>query len=204
MSRHEAKICDNRRRNVSSSLARMTAKRREQKRAQSRRYYERNKLRLVAVRRAWVLANRDKVRVYSRARYASKKDLLTEQRRKRDSKRAVEIARLARKRRRKNAAAIKAQKRRYLATPAGRAAAKNGFSRRRARIRACASTVTTAQIRQLLKAARKCAYCGLRFTSKRKPTLDHVVPLARGGAHSLGNLAVCCKPCNSTKGAKLL
>lgn len=33
------------------------------------------------------------------------------------------------------------------------------------------------------------------------PELDHVVPLAKGGAHSLANVACACRRCNSLKGA---
>ena len=43
-----------------------------------------------------------------------------------------------------------------------------------------------------------CAYCG----SAENLTLDHVVPLARGGAHRIENLVAACKPCNSRKGAR--
>lgn len=33
-------------------------------------------------------------------------------------------------------------------------------------------------------------------------TVDHVVPLARGGTNDLANLQVLCKRCNSAKGAR--
>ncbi len=50
-----------------------------------------------------------------------------------------------------------------------------------------------------------CAYCGRPFvhTSNRnnsRPTLDHVVPLSKGGKHTIDNLAVICFSCNSLKG----
>ncbi|MFI8830536.1 HNH endonuclease [Streptomyces afghaniensis] len=32
--------------------------------------------------------------------------------------------------------------------------------------------------------------------------VDHLVPLARGGAHSLSNLVPACQRCNTSKGAK--
>lgn len=47
----------------------------------------------------------------------------------------------------------------------------------------------------------KCAYC------KKKPkrmTLDHVVPLSRGGQHTIQNSVPCCQSCNSAKGNKTL
>ena len=45
-----------------------------------------------------------------------------------------------------------------------------------------------------------CTYCG----STEDLTLDHVVPLSRGGTHALANLRVACRSCNSSKGAKEL
>lgn len=46
----------------------------------------------------------------------------------------------------------------------------------------------------------RCAYCGARS----KLTMDHVVPIDRGGQHSIGNLLPACGSCNSSKGPKLL
>ncbi len=43
-----------------------------------------------------------------------------------------------------------------------------------------------------------CAYCGKSF-SPRELTMDHVVPVARGGRSSKGNVVPCCKACNSEK-----
>lgn len=41
---------------------------------------------------------------------------------------------------------------------------------------------------------RACAYCPAPAT-----TVDHVVPLVRGGTNYEGNLAPCCRPCNGAK-----
>jgi 5-methylcytosine-specific restriction endonuclease McrA len=46
---------------------------------------------------------------------------------------------------------------------------------------------------------RRCAYCG-----GTPDTVDHVVPLYRGGTNREGNLARACRTCNSRKGARLL
>ena len=45
-----------------------------------------------------------------------------------------------------------------------------------------------------------CSYCGV----SGKMTLDHVVPIQKGGQHSIGNLVPACGSCNSSKGQKLL
>jgi 5-methylcytosine-specific restriction endonuclease McrA len=46
---------------------------------------------------------------------------------------------------------------------------------------------------------QRCVYCATRL-DQQTATLDHVVPLARGGAHDPGNLVVACGPCNRLKG----
>lgn len=45
-----------------------------------------------------------------------------------------------------------------------------------------------------------CFYCGSLFDI----TIDHIVPISKGGHHSIGNLASACKSCNSSKKDKLL
>jgi 5-methylcytosine-specific restriction enzyme A len=43
-----------------------------------------------------------------------------------------------------------------------------------------------------------CHYCSKTF-SKEELTMDHKLPLARGGKSTKGNLVVSCKACNSDK-----
>ena len=43
-----------------------------------------------------------------------------------------------------------------------------------------------------------CHYCGERFSFKEL-TMDHLVPLARGGRSTKNNIVPCCKECNSLK-----
>ena len=45
-----------------------------------------------------------------------------------------------------------------------------------------------------------CFYCG----SLNKITLDHVVPISRGGSHGIGNLVPACSFCNGSKHNKFL
>ena len=46
---------------------------------------------------------------------------------------------------------------------------------------------------------RSCSYCVAPAT-----TMDHAVPLVRGGTNREGNLAPCCKSCNSSKSYLLI
>ena len=43
-----------------------------------------------------------------------------------------------------------------------------------------------------------CHYCGGRF-SAAVLTMDHIVPISRGGKSTRGNLVPACKSCNSNK-----
>ena len=47
-------------------------------------------------------------------------------------------------------------------------------------------------------AAGKCHYCQQSFAATEL-TMDHVVPLSRGGKSTKSNIVPCCKKCNSEK-----
>ncbi len=47
-------------------------------------------------------------------------------------------------------------------------------------------------------AAGTCYYCG-RKVAHRDLTMDHLVPLTRGGRSTKDNLVPCCKDCNNKK-----
>ena len=53
----------------------------------------------------------------------------------------------------------------------------------------------------LEREGRVCYLCG-QWLSVHEMTLDHVVPLARGGAHTPENLRPAHRSCNSRKGSK--
>ena len=43
-----------------------------------------------------------------------------------------------------------------------------------------------------------CHYCGKKFPADEL-TMDHLVPVARGGKSTKGNCVTCCKECNNKK-----
>lgn len=73
--------------------------------------------------------------------------------------------------------------------------------------------ISTAQIKNEKEKAKKlrgsqwwqqkldagiCHYCGEKF-DRDLLTMDHVVPLSRGGKSTKGNIVACCKECNTKK-----
>lgn len=51
-----------------------------------------------------------------------------------------------------------------------------------------------------IKAAydHRCVYCGKKF---QRLTMDHIVPLSKGGEHTVSNVVPACRRCNSRKSA---
>jgi len=69
------------------------------------------------------------------------------------------------------------------------------FVRAKTRVRFCKSNV-------FLRDMYSCQYCGTDVT-KTTGTLDHVVPISRGGKTSWENIVTACESCNSQKGNKM-
>lgn len=72
-------------------------------------------------------------------------------------------------------------------------------ARRRGLVVACAS-IPDEDLRRIYD-EEWCSYC-LKYVDRTGRTIDHVTPLSKGGKHSLENLVMACKPCNSSKSDK--
>lgn len=81
-----------------------------------------------------------------------------------------------------------------------------GYSRRcthkrRAQIEGNGGSFTTEEWQEL------CAQCGYRCAccGEQKPlTVDHVIPVSKGGGNDISNIQPLCKNCNSSKGIKVI
>ena len=62
-------------------------------------------------------------------------------------------------------------------------------------------TLTGEAINSLFSKAKRCAQCRRRMLWGDK-SLDHIVPKSKGGAHSIFNVRVICKTCNTKKGTR--
>jgi 5-methylcytosine-specific restriction endonuclease McrA len=67
---------------------------------------------------------------------------------------------------------------------------------KRERVRAKALRESQWWKRRLAKGI--CYYCNREFTPKLL-TMDHIVPISRGGRSTKGNVVPCCKECNIVK-----
>jgi len=94
--------------------------------------------------------------------------------------------------------------RKYHSSPKGHLKINRANHKRRARIKNTEATLTVEQWENILMIqSNHCNVCGKRFTKKRPPTIDHIIPVSRGGGLTYENIQALCKSCNSRKHAKI-
>ena len=54
------------------------------------------------------------------------------------------------------------------------------------------------RLRAFKREQGKCFYCGIDVPIE-KSTLDHIIPVVKGGRTKFTNLVYCCEPCNYEK-----
>ena len=91
----------------------------------------------------------------------------------------------------------------YRKTAKGKAVSANCQGRRRAdKLSSCDGSVTSDALNLLKEQQQhKCYHCGnaLQYDIPKQVHLDHLVPLSRGGTHTLSNVAWSCASCNLAK-----
>lgn len=90
----------------------------------------------------------------------------------------------------------------YRATEKGRAVGQKRSANRRARVREAEGTVTAEDWLLILEQHKhRCYYCK---KIRVRMTLDHVIPLSKGGRNSPENVVPACVSCNCAKRDKIL
>lgn len=189
------------------------------KRLNDKRYQARNREKLAARSRAWRQRNPDKVRAMRRA-YALKHPYTPEKmqayaesmkryaalhpEKVRAYKRAHWHKHKARYVPRVQAYKathpdqLRAQEKAYRIRHPDRILAKNAS--RRARLKSAPiNDLTAAQWREIKEAYdNRCVYCGRKM---KRLSQDHIIPLSKGGSHTVSNVVPACLRCNITKSA---
>jgi hypothetical protein len=87
------------------------------------------------------------------------------------------------------------------------------YSDRPERVRAIQQTddgsIDVKSLSEMIRKASNCQHCGIELVQDypvghRNKTIDHDVPLSRGGLHTLSNITIMCLGCNSSKGQRTL
>ena len=125
-----------------------------------------------------------------------------EYRREYERKNRAHLYQLQHEWRKRNKDKYDAQRKRYYGSHKGRMYNRNSQAIRRSKTKQ--GDVTTAWLDQFLASQTRCFYCKKPFSSKRTKTIDHVIPLDKGGEHTMANLVVACQVCNSSKGNRIV
>lgn len=179
-------------------------------------YYERNAERIKARSRARYAEKREEIRAQQNARYATDPEPQIERARRwalDHSERRRQISTESARRCRGNAArppAMPPEERarrnrearaRYAASPVGRKSHADAQALRRARL----ALVPVERVDRDVVYDRDAGICGIcrEPVEREVATLDHIVPLALGGAHLYSNVQIAHRVCNSRKGARV-
>jgi len=74
----------------------------------------------------------------------------------------------------------------------------NCSARRRAKIRQWSDITAEEWLGLMSQYEWECFYCGIRLGIQNR-SVDHIIPISRGGRHHVENLIPCCRLCNSSK-----
>ena len=92
----------------------------------------------------------------------------------------------------------------YYQTRRGKMAIKRATHRRRAHMKSTEASLASEQWDAVISMqGNKCNICKQKFTKRRLPTIDHIIPLSKGGGLTFENAQALCRSCNSSKNAKL-
>jgi len=170
----------------------------------TRKYYHANKSSLLAKHEAWRKTNRHKLLEYrSKWRKINKAKILSKAKDYYKNNRQKQLE-TQRKFRAANKEMIRAKQKAY--------AEAHPEVALRARVKRQARTLGTQSNLELIKRwvrqirknpFARCHWCGTKVIGK-KVHFDHVIALARGGTHTIGNLCSSCSDCNRSKNARAI
>ena len=101
---------------------------------------------------------------------------------------------------RRNPEKVRVWRRAWKKTPLSKLAARLRERATRSRTNALGRGVTRHCLQLLVLQRGRCAVCRVQLGDDKH--LDHIIPLAAGGGHEVGNFQWLCPPCNLSKHAK--
>jgi 5-methylcytosine-specific restriction endonuclease McrA len=165
-----------------------------------KRYREENGNKISEVKKRWCEENKEQTASYKKQWYENNKENIALKNKHRYEENREQSLLRQKQWRDGNKEKIAQRDKRYLKTPTGKLIRKNASHRRRTITKQ--GDVTTVQLKQLLENSTHCFYCNNPLILN-EIHIDHYIPLAKGGLHTISNLRVACKKCNLSKWDKM-
>jgi 5-methylcytosine-specific restriction endonuclease McrA len=170
--------------------------------AYKKEYYEENKEERREYSNKYNEENKEERREYDKKRYEENKEKIAERHKQYYEENKEELIKRSRKYREENKEELAEKRKIYYKTPQGQVVTFNGNTKRRKREQR-GNGITPDQWLEMMKYFDwKCAYSGKSINVKENRSIDHIVPLAKGGAHEVWNLVPMYRPYNSSKNDK--
>lgn len=173
---------------------------RQEKSAYDRARYEEKGDEIRAQKKAYREANREIIRARKKKYYAANRERILEYLRAWHAANTEYVRKKYRDYYSTNSEKIKASVKKWAASNLHKTSLYR--YRRRAYILGNGGHFTLKEYNALIEAqAGFCAYCG---NAADKLTIEHILPVSRGGRHDISNICLACPRCNFTKQAKTL
>ena len=169
-------------------------------RVSAKKYYEENKEGIVEQTKKYQEENKEKIAKQKKKYYKENKEKFAEYSKKYQQEHREEIAEQQKKYQREHREERAEYMKKYYRTPQGQVVEINKRSRRRQRKDQQGNGITGQQWLEMMKFfGFKCAYSGKSISIKKNRSIDHIVPLVKGGAHEIWNCVPMDRSLNSSK-----
>jgi 5-methylcytosine-specific restriction endonuclease McrA len=177
---------------------------RECTREEARKYRQKHKIEIVKNKRKYYKKNKEKIQIKNQEYYQFHKEELVGYRHNYYKINKEERLKKNREYQHNHSNEMKKYKRRYRLSDKGKLADMRAHHKSRTYLRNTISNLTIDQWSIVIRVQNnRCNRCKKKFTKKRLPTMDHIIPLSRGGDLTFENIQALCSSCNSKKQAKL-
>ena len=172
---------------------------------QAKLYYLKHKEQIAVRKRKYNQTHREQIRAHQQKYNFEHREQISEHRRKYRHDHKEQISKSEKRYRETHKQKVSERDKQYRQSERGGFLKKQNNRRRRVRQRASKRDLTPEQWQRILKNQKfRCNMCGEKFGEAKPATIDHVIPLSKGGDLTSSNVQALCQSCNSSKNARIM